>query len=333
MIAETLIGLLDDDGYLREELDALCGLVQINKSRLNRILSLLKTLKPAGIFAHDLRECLLLQLMEQHAENELARRLTEHLEALARGGTTTLCRTLHCTPDQLNEAITLLRRCDPKPGRSQGAAAAPLVCEVQVEIEDGQFKITLAHSFSELIFNPIPIDDPTVQDYLKQKTAEAKNLLLAIQKRNQTLASITRAICLNQSAFFLRGQPLIPLTRHQIADQLGLHPSTISRSLAGKGLEFNGQLYPFSVFFSAQVRNDLSQDQVLRQLKRLIHEEDAEAPLSDQQLSDRLKALGCPISRRTVVKYREELRIPDSRVRRQWTRTALCRTPSAKIEK
>ena len=202
-----------------------------------------------------------------------------------------------------------------------------------MEIEDGQFKITLAHSFSELIFNPIPIDDPTVQDYLKQKTAEAKNLLLAIQKRNQTLASITRAICLNQSAFFLRGQPLIPLTRHQIADQLGLHPSTISRSLAGKGLEFNGQLYPFSVFFSAQVRNDLSQDQVLRQLKRLIHEEDAEAPLSDQQLSDRLKALGCPISRRTVVKYREKLRIPDSRVRRQWTRTALCRTPSGKIEK
>ncbi|MFR0980304.1 MAG: hypothetical protein ACLSFJ_12810, partial [Holdemania filiformis] len=114
---------------------------------------------------------------------------------------------------------------------------------------------------------------------------------------------------------------------------LGLHPSTISRSLAGKGLEFNGQLYPFSVFFSAQVRNDLSQDQVLRQLKRLIHEEDAEAPLSDQQLSDRLKALGCPISRRTVVKYREKLRIPDSRVRRQWARTALCRTPSGKIEK
>ena len=186
-----------------------------------------------------------------------------------------------------------------------GAAAAPLVCEVQVEIEDGQFKITLAHSFSELIFNPMPINDPTVQDYLKQKTAEAKNLLLAIQKRNQTLASITRAICLNQSAFFLRGQPLIPLTRHQIADQLGLHPQPFPRSLAGKGLEFNGQLYPFSVFFSAQVRNDLSQDQVLRQLKRLIHEEDAEAPLSDQQLSDRLKALGCPISRRTVVKYRE----------------------------
>ena len=74
-------------------------------------------------------------------------------------------------------------------------------------------------------------------------------------------------------------------------------------------------------------------DQVLRQLKRLIHEEDAEAPLSDQQLSDRLKALGCPISRRTVVKYREKLRIPDSRVRRQWARTALCRTPSGKIEK
>ncbi len=333
VIAETLIGLLDDDGYLREELDALCGLMHINKARLNRILSQLKSLKPAGIFAHDLRECLLLQLMEQHPENELARRLTEHLEALARGGTTSLCRTLHCTADQLNEAIALLRRCDPKPGRSQGAAAAPLVCEVQVEIEDGQFKITLAHSFSELIFNPMPINDPTVQDYLKQKTAEAKNLLLAIQKRNQTLASITRAICLNQSAFFLRGQPLIPLTRHQIADQLGLHPSTISRSLAGKGLEFNGQLYPFSVFFSAQVRNDLSQDQVLRQLKRLIHEEDAEAPLSDQQLSDRLKALGCPISRRTVVKYREKLRIPDSRVRRQWARTALCRTPSGKIEK
>lgn len=192
VIAETLIGLLDDDGYLREELDALCGLVHINKTRLNRILSQLKTLKPAGIFAHDLRECLLLQLMEQHPENELARRLTEHLEALARGGTTSLCRMLHCTADQLNEAITLLRRCDPKPGRSQGAAAAPLVCEVQVEIEDGQFKIALTHSFSELIFNPMPIDDPTVQDYLKQKTAEAKSLLLAIQKRNQTLASITR---------------------------------------------------------------------------------------------------------------------------------------------
>lgn len=153
VIAETLIGLLDDDGYLREELDALCGLMHINKARLNRILSLLKTLKPAGIFAHDLRECLLLQLMEQHPGNELARRLTEHLEALARGGTTSLCRTLHCTADQLNEAIALLRRCDPKPGRSQGAAAAPLVCEVQVEIEDGQFKIIIGSQLQQSSFS------------------------------------------------------------------------------------------------------------------------------------------------------------------------------------
>ena len=249
-----MIGLLDEDGYLREKTDELCGLLKIGEPRLNRILSLLKTLKPTGVFAQDLRECLLLQLMELHPENELARRLTGQLEALARGSTAALCKTLHCTADQLNEAIAAIRSCDPKPGRSQGAAAASLACEVAVEIEDGQFKITLTHSFSELIFNPLPIDDPSVQEYLKQKTTAAKNLLLAIQKRNQTLAAITEAICLNQKGFFMEGRPLMPLTRHQIASQLGLHPSTVSRSLAGKGLEFNGQLYPFSIFFSAKIQ-------------------------------------------------------------------------------
>ena len=330
-IAETLIGLLDEDGYLREKTDALCGLLKIGEPRLNRILSLLKTLKPTGVFAQDLRECQLLQLMELHPENELARRLTGQLEALARGSTAALCKTLHCTADQLNEAIAAIRSCDPKPGRSQGAAAASLACEVAVEIEDGQFKITLTHSFSELIFNPLPIDDPSVQEYLKQKTTAAKNLLLAIQKRNQTLAAITEAICLNQKGFFMEGRPLMPLTRHQIASQLGLHPSTVSRSLAGKGLEFNGQLYPFSIFFSAKIQDELSQDQVLRQLKHLIDEETPDTPLSDQQLSDRLKTLGCPISRRTVVKYREKLHIPDSRVRRQWAQTALNRKHSGKI--
>ena len=324
-IADVLISLLDDDGYLREDTAELRGMLKIGEGRLNRILTQLKSLKPSGLFAHDLRECLLYQLMENHPENELAMRLTDHLEALARGSVTALCRTLHCSEAQLHEALALLRSCDPKPGRSQGTPAAPLVCEVQVEIEEEQFKITLTRSFSELIFNPMPLDDPSVQDYLKQKTLEAKNLLLAIQKRNQTLVSITQAICLNQKAFFISGVPLVPLTRQKIADQLGLHPSTISRSLSGKGLQFQGQLYPFSFFFPTQVQEDLSQDQVLRELKKRIDQEDPAHPFSDQQLSDWLKAQGCPISRRTVVKYRQKLRIPDSRVRLQWAKTAAAR--------
>lgn len=117
----------------------------------------------------------------------------------------------------------------------------------------------------------------------------------------------------------------MPLTRQKIADQLGLHPSTISRSLSGKGLQFQGQLYPFSFFFPTQVQEDLSQDQVLRELKKRIDQEDPVHPFSDQQLSDWLKAQGCPISRRTVVKYRQKLRIPDSRVRLQWAKTAAAR--------
>ena len=117
----------------------------------------------------------------------------------------------------------------------------------------------------------------------------------------------------------------MPLTRKKIADQLGLHPSTISRSLSGKGLQFQGQLYPFSFFFPTQVQEDLSQDQVLRELKKRIDQEDPAHPFSDQQLSDWLKAQGCPISRRTVVKYRQKLRIPDSRVRLQWAKTAAAR--------
>ena len=130
----------------------------------------LKSLKPSGLFAHDLRECLLYQLMENHPENELALRLTDPFgrlwPAAADRFTAGLCTA---AKHSFMKPWLCLRSCDPKPGRSQGTPAAPLVCEVQVEIEEEQFKITLTRSFSELVFNPMPLDDPSVQDYLKQK--------------------------------------------------------------------------------------------------------------------------------------------------------------------
>lgn len=314
--ADYLIELLDEDGYLRESPEILSSELKISPEKLESIWTRLKTLKPSGVFALDLAECLRLQLTGELPEQKRARQLTAHLELLARRKTAELCRLLRCTESELNEAAALISRCDPHPGRSFSASASPLLCEVQVTVKEGQFTVTLLHSFSELRFKALPIQDPAAQDYLRRKTAEAKALIHAVEKRNQTLVAITQALCLAQQEFFLNDGPLIPLTRRELAGQLGLHPSTLSRACSGKGLEFNGRLYPFRLFFPAVAVSQYSQDQVLRQLRTLIQTENQEAPLNDQQLSVQLKALGFPISRRTVVKYRQKLRIPDSRRRK-----------------
>lgn len=323
-LVRYLIYCLDDDGYLRTPLGELARQGAIPLSGLEEALKLLKTLEPAGVGAAELSECLELQLERIGETGPALAIVRNHLEALARRHDRAIAAKLDITPAQVEEARRIIRELDPRPGSvfQRTEQIFYIQPDLVVEEQDGGLGVKSARgeqppfrvsSYYRRLLEQT--EDKEVQEYLTEKLRQAENVLWASEQRGSTLLRCAQVIVERQSSFFRSGpEALIPLRMSDVAQELGLHESTVSRAVREKYLQCPQGLYPLSWFFtrSAGTGEGVSGAAARKLLLRLIDGEDKKKPLSDQQLSERMSREGCSISRRTVTKYREELGVPSA---------------------
>ena len=333
--AETvryLASCLDERGYLTVSLDELAQSGRIPLSRLERALDILRGLEPAGVGAENLSQCLELQLKRIHEEGPALDIVRHHLEALARRHYAAIASRLSLPIEEVKAAAALIRELDPRPGAVfDRAEQAPYILpDLFVEEQEGRYLARLRRPgrppfqingyYRSLLAQS---QDPQVADYLRDKLHQAEGVLQAVAQRESTLLRCAQAVVDAQTGFLRQGpQALRPMTMAETAERLELHESTVSRAVRDKYIQCPQGTYPLSYFFSRGATAKKGGSQVggtaaRLMLKQLIDQEDPRSPLSDQKLSGLMTQAGCPISRRTVAKYRGEMNIPDMPGRKQ----------------
>ncbi len=337
-LCKYLTCLLDEDGYLpQDELDALYADADLAPHLIDASVTVLQSLEPAGIAARDLKSCLLLQLNRLKTPHSTALRIVEaHLTDLATRRYSALAKKMQRPVEEILCAAEQICALNPRPAAAF-APPAPAVYvrpEAYVAVRDGHCDIVLECGYlhrlklsDTYIAMERETNDTEAGAYLREKIAEGNWLLSCLKHRNRTLERCIRAIVETQADFFLyQTQQLRPMTLAEVARALGVHESTISRTISGKYLVYAGKTYPLRYFFSNpsnHAAGAASAQSVRNQISRLIKQEDKREPLSDQQIQALLKQeFGMTISRRTVAKYRSILQIPSVNERRTVFRKA-----------
>ena len=326
-----LASCLDDNGYFRVPAEELSQDLGISLRQVEEGLSILRTLEPAGVGAEDLSQCLALQLERIGETGPALRIVQEHLDELAKHHYRSIGNKLGLRVEQVQAAERIIRELEPRPGAIfQRPVQVPyIVPDVFVAEEDGALQVRTRKGerpffqinsyYRQLLAQS---EDREVREYLSGKLKQAENVLWAIGQRESTLLRCAQEIIRRQTEFFYEGPgALKPLRMADVAQALGLHESTISRTVREKYLQCQQGVYPLSYFFSRAATSEDDRPAVGGTaarilLRRLIQEEDRLHPLSDQKLSERMAENNCPISRRTVAKYREEMNIPGASARK-----------------
>ncbi|MFI3291288.1 MAG: RNA polymerase factor sigma-54 [Opitutales bacterium] len=323
---------LDERGFLAEN-DLYLLENEFDKDILAKALELLQSMEPAGIGAKDLRDCFLIQLLRMDQEYSLAYEiLDDQYELFTKRKVQEISKNCNVSVAQVEGAILLISKLDTAPARSYYNESSnyvwadarifrdkygKLACELtnnhipQIRINDSYRQMIAENKFSK--------ED---KSYIKEKMTEAKSLMGAIEDRQSTLLRITNFIIEKQEAFFSGGE-LKPMTMAEVAQALELHPSTISRALAGKNVETAKGLKDYKSFFSNAIETkggseSLSSDSIKEAIQRIVDSENTRKPYSDSQISEMLAKDNMNIARRTVAKYREELLIPSKTLRKRF---------------
>jgi RNA polymerase sigma-54 factor len=328
-----LVGCLDDRGFLTQTPADIALQTQLPLPAVQEASKLLKTFDPPGIGAQGLSECLLLQLSAKGRGDSLAARiLRDHFELLTRRRIPEIARKLGAGMDDVQEAIEVVGSLDPAPGRRFADDSNRVVVpDVTVEKDGDEWKIVLnsdyiprlriSSTYREMIARGT-LSKPE-RDYLRERMRSGKFLINSIEQRQQTIERITREIIKVQVEFFEHGvSKLRPLTMTQIADVVGVHETTVSRAIANKFIRTPHGVFEFKFFFTpgyqAQSGDSVSNTSVKDMINNLIAGEDRSQPLSDQEIVAKLQARGIKIARRTVAKYRDELGVLSSNLRREY---------------
>ncbi|MGL4593281.1 MAG: RNA polymerase factor sigma-54 [Thermoguttaceae bacterium] len=337
-MTERIIYNIDRRGYFPYSIDDFFGSEQTAEDEKNfkEGLALVRTLDPIGVGARDLKDCLLLQLRPEMPNFDLLRQLIQsHLENIQYNRIPQIVQQTGYEMSEVQEAIETLRHLNPKPGSGfSEEGAATIIPDVIVEKNEwGEYKVRLeerqsgqlqvSDSYREMMKNKET--DRETRNYLKQNIGSAQWLIEAIAQRRATLLKVSQAIVDHQIDFFEEGpQSIKPLKMQQIAELVGVHVTTVSRACDDKWMLTSQGVYPLKRFFSGSIAasdggENLSQDTVRQRLREIIDNEDKNEPLSDDSLVEKLEEIGIKVARRTVVKYRQLLNIPSSRVRKLWT--------------
>ncbi len=335
-IGAALIDSLEDDGYLREPLssiaEALAPALVADEEEILTVLHQIQRFDPVGIAARSLGECLALQLdvlAPATPGRALALRIVAGpLERLPRSGVAGLAQELKRPLAEVEEAVQLVRTLDPRPGKQIGELSADtyVVPDCVIWRQRGvwraalagrsQPRITIHRGYEQLIRRCGEAD----AGYLRTQLQEARWLLKSVEARGETLLRVVRSLLRQQAGFLEFGeQALRPLTLREIAGELGLHESTISRAIARKYVRTPRGTIPLRAFFASGIDTDsggeASSTAIQAMIRRLIEAENPRKPLSDAKLADLLKTSGVPVARRTVAKYREAMNISASHER------------------
>ncbi|WP_417330634.1 RNA polymerase factor sigma-54 [Halomonas cupida] len=338
-VAESLVDAVNADGYLDQPLEEIHqglqqqGLDTLSLADVEAVLKRLQQFEPVGVFARDLRECLLLQLDTLPGETPLlpqTRRLVrQFLEALASGERRLLKRRLGLEDNELDSVIALIRSLDPRPGSSFGDSDTDYVVPDlivrhgsegwQVELNpEAMPRLRIQPDYAALIRRADRSQD---NQFLKDHLQEARWLLKSLSSRNDTLLKVGREIMLRQLDFLEQGEAAMkPLILTDIAEKVEMHESTISRVTTHKYVHTPRGVYELKYFFSSQVGSDgdaHSSTAIRAMIKKLIQQEPPRKPLSDSKLVEMLASDGVTVARRTVAKYREAMHIPSSSERKR----------------
>ena len=331
-----LVESLNQNGWLDEPLEGLAAGCGCSLAVMEQALAAVQSLEPAGVGARTLSECLKLQLVRRAPVDELAVRIVEnYLDALSKSRYGLIARELKVTAEEVRASCDRIRALNPRPGT--GFAARENLTYINPDIIVVSFPDHFELLSNDYYFPTLHIsgyytrlmkesDDGQVRDYLTDKMRQAKWMVKAIEQRRSTLMACAECILELQEAFFHKGPGhLVPLSLADVAGRIGVHESTVSRAVKDKYIQCSMGVYPLSYFFSRSLgasgaggEEAASPDAAKALLKKLIAGEDKKKPLSDQKLCELMAAQGCPLSRRTVAKYRDELHIPSTAGRKQY---------------
>jgi RNA polymerase sigma-54 factor len=333
-IGERIVGDIDDKGYFTGSCEEIAQELDVPVERVQQALGLIQSFEPTGIGARDVVECLLLQIeVEFPWEEQLKTLVRDHLEELEHRQIPKIAKTMHITPERVEELKTMLSTLNPWPGLEYSGEPPQYVTpDVIVEkTEDGKLDVYLSSESSpELRVSREYRDlmrrsDTTAEtkQYLRGKVESARWLIRNIQQRQDTILRIATAIVEVQQDFFEKGiEAIRPLTLQEIADKVSVHEATVSRTTRGKYMQTPQGLFEMKFFFSPGLRRDSGEAQssksVQSEIRKIIGEEDKTHPLSDQKIANILKDRGLRIARRTVTKYREGLGILPTTLRKQY---------------
>lgn len=332
-LAELIIGNIDDLGFLQSSVEEMARNTGLAEDDLSRVLAGVRQFDPVGVGASDLRECLLLQLQRQGREDSIEYRIVfSHLDDLGKRRFPEIARRLGTTVEQIQKSANFIATLDPRPG--QRFASAPhqyVLPDVAVEKIDGEWQVSLngeqiphlriSNTYKDLMARDGSSSE--VHEYIRDKIRSGKFLIKSIHQRQQTISNIAHEILERQKPFFEEGpSALKPMTMVQVADAVGVHETTVSRAVAGKYMTTPWGLYEMKSFFTpGYQRADgevLSNTSVKNTIADLVRGEDPRNPLSDKEIVDLLTEQGIPIARRTVAKYRAELNILPSNMRKRY---------------
>ena len=348
-VASFIIGSLDDDGYLRRDIESLVddlafrAGVESTAEEVERMLRIIQEFEPSGVGARDLRECLLIQLEDKKrtpAIDNAIRVLRDQFDAFKNRHFSKIMSRLHLSEEEMKAVLEEIRRLNPSPGGqiddSYNDQAQQVVPDFRLDYENGQLLLSMPRfSIPELRINQKYSEimetgrvsenkaDKDAASFVKQKIDSAKWFIEALRQRQNTLESTMRAIIDYQHDYFIDGDEssLRPMVLKDIAEITGFDISTISRVVNSKWIETHFGIFPLKYFFSEGLENSEGEEVSTREIKKALREmvdaEDKHNPLTDDELVDGLAAKGYKVARRTIAKYRALLDIPKARLRRE----------------
>ncbi len=334
-LAEMLIGELNDDGYFAGSIPDIQMVSGESEGKIVAILGKIMEFDPPGCGARDLRECLLAQIDKLDGSpfrDDVRELVDRHLDDVAHGRLAAIERDMGLSHERYADVLRALRTLEPRPGRAfrrEGKSVSYVNPEVHVaRTEDGWKAYVDDRSLPDIHISPRylrMLDDPNTdkatKSYIRERIASANAIIEAVERRQDTITSIAQAIIDAQPGFFESGlKGLRPLTMQQVADKVGVHHTTVSRTVRDKYMSTPKGVVELRRFFTSGVTTDsgeqVSTDAVKDRLRSIIDREDPNHPHSDEKLSELLRKEGFPVARRTVAKYRQALGIPGTSQRR-----------------
>jgi len=331
VVAEVIIGNIDENGFLQASLEELMEASGKDADVVDEVLSVLRSFEPAGVGASDLRECLLLQLERIGKIDSLEHRVIDkHMDALGRRRFPEIARAIGVEVDEMQNIAENISHLDPRPGSAyQETAEVYVAPEVFVSWKDDRWEVTsnreempqlrISNSYKDLLVEAK--DSKDVREYIRGKIRDGNFLIKSIHQRQDTILKIGKEIVARQSEFLDNGiSHLNPMTMSEIAEKVGVHETTVSRAVSGKYMQTPQGLFEMRYFFTGAIQTDdgkgMSNTSVKQMIAALVENEEKSKPLSDESIVKLLGKKKVKIARRTVAKYRGELGILSSSMRR-----------------
>jgi RNA polymerase sigma-54 factor len=330
-IGTVIIGNIDDDGYLRSSVDEIMQNMGVTREDVEKVLGLIQSFDPSGVGARDMKECLMLQMKNKGSVNSLAELLIEkYLEKLDERNFQKIAKEINVPVQDLLAAVKVIRELNPEPGYnynpvenhyiSPDVMVVKTADDYQVILNDeGIPRLKVSHCYQDILNNKIK---NSTKEYIENKCRSAIWFIKSIEQRRQTIYKVAKSIVKFQREFLDKGIPYLkPLILKNVAEDIGMHESTVSRVTTNKYINTPQGIFELKFFFHSGINssngNVMSSVSVREMIKESISLEDIRKPITDQQIVELLKNQGIHIARRTITKYRKELRISSASKRKK----------------